>query len=59
MGVQVSDCGGCFPAEPTTKKFHGEGGRGMGIIEAIVDQLEVHPARGSTRVRFAKRLLTA
>ena len=58
MGVEVSDCGGCFLAEPTTKKLHGEGGRGMVIIEAIVDQVEVHPDRGSTRVRFAKRLLT-
>ena len=57
MGVEVSDCG-CFPAEPTTTKLHGEGGRGMRIIEAIVDQVEVHPDRGSTRVRFAKRLLT-
>ena len=58
MGVEVSDCGGCFLAEPTTKKLHGEGGRGMRIIEASVDQLEVHPDRGSTRGRVAKRLLT-
>jgi serine/threonine-protein kinase RsbW len=59
MGVEVADCGGCYPAERTTKKGHGEGGRGMRIIEATMDQVEVHPDRGATRVRFAKRLVTA
>jgi anti-sigma regulatory factor (Ser/Thr protein kinase) len=59
MGVEVADCGGGFPAGRTTKKGHGEGGRGMRIIEATMDQVEVHPDRGATRVRFAKRLVTA
>jgi len=59
MGVEVADCGGGYPAEWTTKKGHGEGGRGMRIIEATMDQVEVHPERGATRVRFAKRLVTA
>ena len=59
MVVEVADCGGCYPAERTTKKGHGESGRGMRIIEATMDQVEVHPDRGATRVRFAKRLVTA
>jgi serine/threonine-protein kinase RsbW len=59
MGVEVADFGGCYPAGRTTKKGHGEGGRGMRIIEATMDQVEVHPDRGATRVRFAKRLVTA
>jgi serine/threonine-protein kinase RsbW len=57
MGVEVADCGGCFPGSGASKKSRGEGGRGMRIIEAITDQLEVHPDRGATRVRFAKQLL--
>jgi serine/threonine-protein kinase RsbW len=59
MGVEVADCGGCFPTERASKKSGGEGGRGMRIIEAITDQLEVDPDRGATRVRFAKQLLSA
>ena len=55
VGVEVADCGGCYPARRTTKAS-GDGGRGMRIIEAIMDQLEVEPDRGATRVRFAKRL---
>lgn len=56
VGVEVADCGGCFPAKRRTRKSRGEGGRGMHIIAALVDQLEVVPHRGATRVRFAKRL---
>ena len=56
MGVEVADCGGCFPTGQRPGKVAGEGGRGMRIIAAVMDQLEVEPARGSTRVRFAKRL---
>jgi serine/threonine-protein kinase RsbW len=58
MGVEVADCGGCFPADRSSQKRRGEGGRGMSIIEAITDQVEVHPDRGATRVRFAKQLLS-
>jgi serine/threonine-protein kinase RsbW len=54
--VEVSDGGGCFPARLRPSKAHGERGRGMRIIAAITDQLEVVPDRGATRVRFAKRL---
>ena len=53
VAVEVADCGGCYPAQ-RTKKPAGGGGRGMRIIEAIMDYIEVVPDRGATRVRFAK-----
>ena len=56
VGVEISDCGGCFPPTRRSSKGRGEGGRGMPIIAAIMDQLEVVPDTGRTRVRFAKRL---
>jgi serine/threonine-protein kinase RsbW len=56
IGVEVCDCGGCFPAEPRSAKPNLEGGRGMPIIAAIMDHLEVLPDPGQTRVRFEKRL---
>jgi serine/threonine-protein kinase RsbW len=59
VGVEVADCGGCFPDKGDPTKRRGEGGRGLRIIAAIMDQLEVVPDTGATRVRFAKRLATA
>jgi serine/threonine-protein kinase RsbW len=59
FGVEVCDCGGCFPAEASSRKPDQQGGRGMPIIAAIMDRLEIHPSRGLTRVRFEKRLATA
>jgi serine/threonine-protein kinase RsbW len=59
VGVEVADCGGCFPDKGNSTKRRGEGGRGLRIIAAIMDQLEVVPDTGATRVRFAKRLATA
>jgi serine/threonine-protein kinase RsbW len=53
--VEVVDCGGCFPDRPRTSKPSGDGGRGLPIIAAIVDHLEVVPDHGTTRVRFEKR----
>ena len=58
LGVEVRDCG-CFPERPMTAKRHGEGGRGMPLIAAIMDNLEVLPDSRTTRVRFQKRLATA
>jgi serine/threonine-protein kinase RsbW len=58
VGVEVLDCG-CFPSTRRSPKGRGEGGRGMPIIAAIMDQLEVVPDTGGTRVRFAKRLTLA
>ena len=58
IGVEVSDCG-CFPPEARTAKPGSQGGRGMPIIAAITDNLEVLRSTGSTRVRFEKRLATA
>jgi serine/threonine-protein kinase RsbW len=58
MRVEVADCGGCFPAPHETTKAAGEGGRGMRIIAATMDRLEVVPDGGATRIRFAKQLLS-
>jgi serine/threonine-protein kinase RsbW len=57
--VEVSDCGGCFPHGARLRKGRGEGGRGMRIIAAIVDHVEVVRDAGATRVRFGKRLALA
>jgi serine/threonine-protein kinase RsbW len=54
--VEVCDCGGCFPTEARSAKPNREGGRGMPIIAAIMDHLEVVPDSAQTRVRFEKRL---
>jgi anti-sigma regulatory factor (Ser/Thr protein kinase) len=59
IGVEVCDCGGCFPASAGSPKPAHQGGRGMGIIASITDRLEVRPVRGMTRVRFEKRLAAA
>jgi anti-sigma regulatory factor (Ser/Thr protein kinase) len=58
IGVEVCDCG-CFPPEARTEKPENQGGRGMPIIAAITDNLEVLRSTGITRVRFEKRLATA
>ena len=57
LAVEVSDCGGPGRRGPT--KARGEGGRGMQIIAAIMDHLEVVRDAGGTRVRFGKRLALA
>lgn len=57
--VEVCDCGGCFPRDGRSSKERGTGGRGMPIIAAVMDQVEVVPGTDATRVRFAKRLAVA
>jgi serine/threonine-protein kinase RsbW len=57
--VEVCDCGGCFPSDGRSSKEHGTGGRGMPIIAAVMDHLEVVPDSDATRVRFAKQLAVA
>jgi serine/threonine-protein kinase RsbW len=57
--VEVHDCGGCFPSTRRSVKPDQQGGRGMPIIAAIMDRLEILPSRGVTRVRFEKRLAAA
>jgi serine/threonine-protein kinase RsbW len=54
--VEVRDCGGCYPAEARSAKPEEQGGRGMPIIAAIMDRLEIVPSTGLTRVRFEKRV---
>ena len=58
LGVEVADCGR-FAAGCGSGKRRGEGGRGLGLIAAVMDQYEVVPDRGATRVRFAKQLTLA
>lgn len=58
--IEVRDCGACFPWNAAiTRKPDGEGGRGISIIAAMMDNLEVLPDPGQTRVRFEKRLAAA
>jgi serine/threonine-protein kinase RsbW len=54
--VEVRDCGGCYPADSRSSKPDEQGGRGMSIIAAIMDRLEIVPSTGLTRVRFEKRV---
>jgi serine/threonine-protein kinase RsbW len=54
--VEVRDCGGCFPTQSRSAKPDHQGGRGIPIIAAIMDSLEILPSGGLTRVRFEKRL---
>jgi anti-sigma regulatory factor (Ser/Thr protein kinase) len=55
LGVEVRDCGD-YSERPRTRKPGGEGGRGMPIIAAIMDGVDVTPRADATCVRFAKRL---
>jgi anti-sigma regulatory factor (Ser/Thr protein kinase) len=58
--IEICDCGGCFPTNGThTRKATAEGGRGISIMEAVMDRFEVRPGSGVTRVRFEKRLQAA
>jgi serine/threonine-protein kinase RsbW len=59
LEVEVVDCGGSFPEVPCTSKPRDQGGRGLRIIAAVVDRLEVVPGSGTTRVRFEKRVAAA
>jgi serine/threonine-protein kinase RsbW len=56
VGVEVADCGGCFPGRGRARKGRAERGRGLRIIASMMDQFEVVPDTGRTRVRFAKAL---
>jgi anti-sigma regulatory factor (Ser/Thr protein kinase) len=58
VGVEVTDCG-CYSGDARSAKPDGHGGRGIPIIAAIMDRLEVAPDPGSTRVRFEKRVAVA
>ena len=60
IGVEVCDCGGRFASNGALSRKPGdEGGRGIGIITAVMDTLEVLPDPGATRVRFEKQLSAA
>jgi anti-sigma regulatory factor (Ser/Thr protein kinase) len=60
IGVEVCDCGGGFSTNGAASRKPGsEGGRGIAIITAIMDSLEVLADPGVTRVRFEKWLAAA
>jgi anti-sigma regulatory factor (Ser/Thr protein kinase) len=60
IGVEVCDCGGGFLANGAISgKPESEGGRGISIIAAVMDSLEVAPDPDVTRVRFEKWLSAA
>jgi anti-sigma regulatory factor (Ser/Thr protein kinase) len=52
--VEVSDCGE-FDAELRPAPYEATRGRGLPIIAAVVDDLELVPDPYRTRVRFGKR----
>ena len=53
--VEVCDCGR-FRAPTRMPELESLRGRGIPIIAAVVDHLEVLPAADRTRIRFGKRL---
>jgi anti-sigma regulatory factor (Ser/Thr protein kinase) len=54
LSVEVHDCGS-FNSAPAPLDHLSARGRGIPLMAAVVDRLELHPADGSTRVRFTKR----
>jgi anti-sigma regulatory factor (Ser/Thr protein kinase) len=59
VGVEVTDCGGSFSGGARSSKPSDLGGRGIPLIQALTDQLEVLPGAGATVVRFEKRVAAA
>jgi len=64
--VEVCDCGddgGALaefdPEDPGPANFESTAGRGLPIIAAVVDLMEIRPGAGETRVRFGKRVVAA
>jgi anti-sigma regulatory factor (Ser/Thr protein kinase) len=56
--VEVSDCGR-FSAGMQALDLDSVGGRGIPIIAAVVDHLELLPTPDRTRIRFGKRVAVA
>jgi anti-sigma regulatory factor (Ser/Thr protein kinase) len=54
VSVEVHDCGR-FDTEVNPAPLDATGGRGIPIIDAVVDHFEVVPNRDQTVVRFGKR----
>ena len=57
LAMEIADCG-CLEGVRTAKPS-GHGGRGIPIIAAVMDDLQVVPDSGTTRVRFQKQLALA
>jgi serine/threonine-protein kinase RsbW len=57
LEVEVAHVGGFRPPEPSlTAAFEAEGGRGIPLMLALVDELEFAATCDGTRVRMRKRL---
>ena len=56
--VEVCDCGR-FSAGLQAPDLESAGGRGIPIIAAVVDHLELLPTPDRTRIRFGKRVSVA
>ncbi len=56
--MEVCDCGR-FGGGVQAPDLESVGGRGIPIIAAVVDHLELLPAADRTRIRFGKRVLVA
>lgn len=56
VGIEVRDCGGSFSSGARSSKPRGVGGRGIPLIQAVTDALEVTPGTDATVVRFEKRV---
>jgi serine/threonine-protein kinase RsbW len=54
VDVEVTDCGR-FHGDPRAAPLDATRGRGIPIIDAVVDDFEVVPDPDRTRVRFSKR----
>jgi serine/threonine-protein kinase RsbW len=59
VAVEIWDCGCCYSSNGGSAKPPGEGGRGLRLMAAIMDHVEVVPDPRATRVRFGKRLAAA
>jgi serine/threonine-protein kinase RsbW len=53
LRVEVTDCGS-FQGAPSPAPLEATSGRGIPIISAVVDRLEVKNGDGHTRVRFER-----
>lgn len=58
IAVAVCDCGRFTSALPSPD-LDATSGRGIPIIAALMDRLEIEAAAGGTQVRFGKRLAAA
>jgi serine/threonine-protein kinase RsbW len=52
--IRVSDCGGGFDPAPASRRAAGRRGRGLAMIEALMDEISVESGPGGTNVLMVK-----